>query len=259
LEEHEREIEELERKLEEYRGLISERQIRIEESYLYLLKRLRLVALEAGPHPSARRPILPGYVEDWDFSNAYWTLDTGIYVSPPSSLKIWNGCLVLCKATGTLNITDGRIVSYIKCGGDWGDSGVDFRIVFRNGSSPGSATGTNTYLLSFDGKYSRIILRRVVNGSTSDIVTKYPYSDVKDAVMLSSWNKWRCTWWTDPTSLSLIVRVEVMINEMWTKICDDLIDSANYFSTPDTRRCGFHRHWYTSVATWYDDTEIWSA
>ncbi len=257
LEEHEREIEELERRLEEYRGLVSEKQIRIEESYLRLLKRLRLVAVERGPlGPRARKPFLRGYIEDWDFSSGAWRLDTGDYISPPSSLRLTDEIQVLCKATGTLNITDGRIVTYMKCERDWG--GYTYPdIYFRSDSPVGSASLNNAYAVELY-EYNRTIqLHRWINGSPALVTYNRVYSDIVSAVSLISWHQYRITWWTDPGGAGLIVRWEVLLDDTWQKMCDDLIDPRNYFSTPNTRRCGVGNA--SSYDVWFDDTEIWSA
>ena len=257
LEEHEREIEELERRLEEYRGLVSEKQIRIEESYLRLLKRLRLVAVERGPlGPRARKPLLRGYIEDWDFSSAYWQLDTGDYISPPSSLKLIRNVHVLCKATGTLNITDGRIVTYMRCEKNWRNY-VDVDIHFRNDSPVGSVTRNNAYAAELDVYYRHIELWRWVDGSSIQLLANDVYSDIISAVSLTSWHQYRITWWTDPGGAGLIVRWEVLLDDTWQKMCDDLNDPRNYFSTPNTRRCGVGNP--SSYGVWFDDTEIWSA
>ena len=257
LEEHEREVEELERRLEEYRGLVSEKQIMIEESYLRLLKRLRLVAVERGPlGPRARRPFLRGYIEDWDFYNAYWRLDTGAYVSPPSSLRFTNANWALCKATGTINIVDGRIVTYLKCENTWGAGSVP-TIVFRNDSAIGSVAFSNAYRVYIHVYYKRVYLQRFVNGSRTDVDINTVYSSIIATVDLRQWHQHRITWWTDPGGAGLFVRWEILIDDEWTKICDDLTDPSDYFSTPNTRRCGPGNNGAPDI--WFDDTEIWSA
>jgi len=258
LEEHEREIEELERRLEEYRGLVSEKQIRIEESYLRLLKRLRLVAIERGPlGPRARRPFLEGYVEDWDFSTTNWQLDTTDYVSPPSSLYIKTRTYVLCKVSGTLCIISGRIVTYMKGPKSWGGSYYPC-ILFRNDSPVGSAQMNNLYRTQLNAQDKAIYLLRYEDGSFSRVAEASVYPEIVDAVILTEWNQFRVTWWTDPGGAGLLVRWEIFLNGEWQKIGDDLNDPLDYYSTTDTRRCGIGDDYLYGPA-WFDDTEIWSA
>jgi len=258
----EREIERKEKLLEEYLGLKTEKEIKIEEDLLRLLKRLKLIAWERGnifgtPPP----PILPKYAEDWDFDRNYWTLDTSDYVSPPSSLKFTSYCGCICKVPSTLNIIEGRLVTCLKSSVNWGTIYNTFSIFLRVNDPPGSFDTSRTlisgfgYILyafydyttavSIEGSKVRL-LRSSTTKMENDIINK-PEN-------ITEWVKWRVTWWT--SAGVLIVRHEYFDGVDWIKVADDLVDSSPRVGE-NYNRCGIGIGYKNPIN--FDDTEIWSA
>ena len=89
---HELEVLQLERRLAEYTGLPTEAKIKRETDLFNALRRFRLRGFEhwgydEPPSMRPKYPIMPRATTDWDFSDAHWTLDPTVYVSPPSSLR----------------------------------------------------------------------------------------------------------------------------------------------------------------------------
>lgn len=265
LEEHNQELALLEKRLEEYTGLKSEKQVKIEESYYRFAKRLKLIGFEhwkpktpAPRHPvvfingeiiDLRKIIIPEATRDWDFSTTNWILDTSIYVSSPSSFKALEELDMLCKYTGTTNLPQGRLVTW------WMTNftaGITF--YFRCQTPVGSASVDETYWVFLDQ------INAIVDAGRT---TEPRYAERKSS-LIGGWdiNKWwlnRVTWWSDP-NIGLIIRVERMMRDTWQKECEDFIDENDVWKDSTINRVGF----YLSASdvdgqyTWIDDTEIWA-
>jgi len=200
-------------------------------------------------------PEIPGATSDWDFGSTYWQLDTSTYVSAPSSLKVLGVYGIqptLCKYTGTTNISQGQIASYIKAIYNWGnDNAPIIYFYFRNQSSVGSnPSTTNGYIVGI-GVYSKKADIYKPGGSLylSTSLIAYP----TDA---TQWNKYRVTWWTDPGGAGLMIRLEYWGGSQWVKMINDVNYPSNQYASSSINRVGIGAY---NNTVWFDDTEIWSA
>jgi hypothetical protein len=223
--------------------------------------KMKLIGLERWSYlepPKFKRifpPEIPGASSDWDFGSNVWQLDTSIYISPPSSLKISGGSTVytmLCKYTGATNISQGEIASYIKGLYTWGNSyapGLYF--YFRNqtalDSSPSGSPGYYIYMNAYNSNL--YIYRDGTNISGTISLISKP-SDI------AQWNKYRLTWWTDPGGAGLMIRFEYWDGSEWVKMINDYNDPQNKHAASSLNRVGMSAN---KCAVWFDDTEIWSA
>jgi hypothetical protein len=196
-------------------------------------------------------------VSDWNFSTADWSLDTGIYQSPPSSIKLYRTdwlCYALLKHSVSGAIYEGRIVDWLRV-----DQGrYTTRVptyMFRNQTADGGANYANGYNISFYGSSAS-------GGSPVDRVSfRKGAAEIANAALAQSlakqtWYKLRITWWV--SSGILMVRVEYWNGSEWVKECDDFNDPSN--SWPDTGigRVGVGQiSGYMPNTTWHDDTEVW--
>jgi hypothetical protein len=252
--EHQLELYNLEKNLEEYkekiwhngkivkRDINSEKQIKIEEGYYKFVKSLKLLGFEHWGYsePPVMKPIMPGATTDWDISSTDWNLDNTIYVSPPSSLRSY-GALFLCKYTGTTNLPQGRIKTYIR----FDTSGSSSNFDFRNQASIGSSNINNTYLTIFTR--NSIQQQRWVNSSSTNIAI---YSNLP-LLDYGVWYQMQETWWNDVGGAGLMIRFECPIG---TKYCPDTNDPINQWATSSINRCGIAG---TIYSCHFDDTEIW--
>lgn len=228
--------------------------------------KMKLVGIERWSYrepPRFRRvlpPEIPGATSDWDFSQSAWNLDTGIYISSPSSIKLSSQTVILCKYAGTTNISQGQIVTWAKAEWGPGASYADaFEFWFRNQSPVGSINKTrdtywwdanNGYTVAFDVYDQRLYVMRDLSllYSTSGWLNK-PSS-------WTSWNKYRITWWTDTGGAGLMIRIEWWNGTDWVKMVNDINDPQDKYAASSINRVGGGSG---SCAVWFDDTEIWSA
>jgi len=223
--------------------------------------KMKLVGIERWSYlepPKFKRifpPEIPGATSDWDFGSNVWQLDTSIYISAPSSLKLSNGAVtyaLLCKYSGTINIPQGRIVSYLKSSYNWGNTSAPYiAFFFRNQTAIGSTPDwTKGYAIKIQLSSSLVYLYRDGSqlGSTISITNK-----PSDA---TQWNQYRVTWWTDPEGAGLMIRLEYWDGSEWVKMINDLNDPHNKYATSSINRVGLTA---ISSPVWVDDTEIWSA
>jgi hypothetical protein len=253
--EHQLELYNLEKNLEEYkekiwhngkivkRDINSEKQIKIEESYYKFVKSLKLLGFEHWGYsePPAMKPIMPGATTDWDFSSTSWNLDTTIYVSPPSSLRSY-GAIAECKYTGTTNLPQGRIKTYIM----FDSSGSPSNFNFRNQVPVGSVNTNNTYHIIFSR--NSLWYSRYVGGSSTTLVV---YSGLP-LLDYGVWLQMQLTWWNDVGGAGLMIRFECPIG---TKRNPDVNDPVNQWATSSINRCGFIGA--SGYPCHFDDTEIW--
>jgi hypothetical protein len=223
--------------------------------------KMKLVGIERWSYlepPKFRRilpPEIPGATSDWDFGSTPWQLDTSTYVSAPSSLKILpnsNGYPILCKYSGTTNISQGALVSYVKCNANWGVTNYSpFYFYFRNqtalGSTPSSSYGYYVYINTYNIYINIYRDTTIISGSLS-LISK-PSN-------ITLWTQYRLTWWTDPGGAGLMIRLEYWDGSQWVKMINDCNDPQNKYATSSINRVGISA---VSNNAWFDDTEIWSA
>ncbi len=267
LEEYNKELYLLEKKLSEYIGLKNEEKIKIEESYYKFLKKLKLIGFEHygigiikpyrkqviyinGETIYTNKIIMPELISDWDINSTSYELDTTDYISPPSSLKLVMSpsgrSIALCKYLGTTNIVQGRIVT-------WGKNTIygELHFFFRNQSPVGTASYSTGYYLKiiYGTRNTRLYLDDNVVASTT---SNYWWE--------IDWTHYRITWWNCPKGLC--VRVEIESDGKWVIACDDLCDPSNKYVNSSINRVGIgglNGHYsYTQIIK-FDDTEIWSA
>lgn len=185
-------------------------------------------------------------VGDWDKLVVNWRLDTGLYISPPSSLHFFtagNACF-LCRLADALNLPAGRIITYLYL--EWIDN---YMLTFRNQAPLDSANLSNTYLI-VDINWNHIGLAKRVN----DVYTLI--GQLAWVKSYATWYRIRITWWTtydDQNNASLAVHFEREVAGEWVSL-GVLYDGDNLWHDSDTNRCG------PAVSTSYvhfDDTEIW--
>ena len=219
--------------------------------------KMKLIGLERWSYlepPKFKRifpPEIPGATSDWDFATSGWQLDTSTYVSSPSSLSTY--CpVILCKYAGTTNISQGRIVTYAKEMGNWKTFwAAQFDFHFRNqtalGSTPSKSAG---YYVMIDAINQAI---KIARDDTALITITSFLNSPSD---ISQWNYYRVTWWTDPGGAGLMIRLEWWDGSSWVKMINDFNDPLDKYASSSINRVGIGSE---NGATYFDDTEIWSA
>jgi len=265
-EELEREIALKELQLENYVGLKTEFDIKKEEDLLYMLRRLKPIALERySPEPVTEKVApfeLPGVTTDWDFLSSSWALDTGVYVSPPSSLRLAGNFALLKQGSAGTAITNGRIETYFRydgCYGQYPSPSYAF-IVFRSNAPDGSTSASIMYFLETYSslatgsgvKFDTIGLYLCTSGSCSQVTTR----SVSPQLNTNTWNRVRVTWWV--SNNVLVVRVEYLSGSDWVKIINDITENTNAGANSTTNRTGVGAG-RTYSASWHDDTIIYVA
>jgi len=258
----EREIALKELQLENYAGLKREFDIRKEEDLLRLLRHLKPIALERySPEPTVKTaPFeLPGVTVDWDFYNANWALDTQVYVSAPSALRLNNPNYALLKQ-GAVNIAikNGRIETYIRHTGNF-VLGAARALYFRATYPDGSFSGGSAYFIGLGGTStgSGVAVDTAGLGFVSDgSGSTFTQANITPSIRANTWYKIRVTWWE--SSGVLVARLEYYNGEQWAPLCPDFTDNQNRNASSSTLRVGVGNYFASSYA-WYDDTVIYVA
>lgn len=196
-------------------------------------------------------------VADWDFETGTTKiLDTAVYVSPPSSLKLGYGgappiyCTILCRIAATLCIAQGEVRTWVKADNI---NNPQF-IYFRNQAALGSANPTNTY--RWRKQVAGVWLYRIINDDETLIDT---FNLVGNDTY--GWNHIRIIYWNGKN----LEGQDALCNEFylelageWVKQGETLYDTANQWAASEVNRSGIgaqNNGWYQR----FDDTEIWGA
>jgi len=245
-EEHNQELYRLEKKLEEYIGLTNEKDIKIEEGYLSFCKRLRLSRIER--YSSIDDPELDA-LGDWDFATTYYELDTTRYVSPPSSLKCWDAGRFLCRVPDTLQVREGRLVTYLYI--QEYENGYLIFFEFRSIAPLGEGT-SERYMVILSTKDSPYIIRASRYGT--ELYSRSWTSEDYEHIPENVFHRYRVTWWV--FGGVLYIRFESETDGDWYEFFT-AEDPANEYATEEYNRVGIY--WSLSAEFWVDDTEIWKA
>jgi hypothetical protein len=195
---------------------------------------------------------------DWDFYSS-WTLDTSVYISAPSSLKLtYVTSLALLKHSVSGLITEGRIVDNIRFYRTRTTSTYP-TYVFRANAADGGADYSAGYCIvlkgsdvSNDAPLNRATLCYGSRSSPTEILAQ----SINPALAQNTWYKLRVTWWV--SAGVLMVRLEYFDGTDWVKLCSDWADTNNRYATNSIQRCGVGAAQCISpYYTWHDDTEIW--
>jgi hypothetical protein len=201
---------------------------------------------------------------DWQFSSSNWTLDTGTYISAPSSLKwtasqVWT---ILKQSVAGGPIAEGRIVTWYRFANGAGGLqwGVPFN--FRNQTTDGGSILWQFYDLALYGSViaagkpqDQASAGRV---TSSNARTNLGTKTISPSLNPNTWYKLRVAWWV--SAGVLMIRLEYFDGTDWVKLCDDWADSTNQWATSTTNRVSVGGVACNASPnnTWFDDTEIWA-
>lgn len=185
-------------------------------------------------------------VGDWDKPVTGWTLTTGIYVSPPSSLYCYatQDHAFLCRLADSLVLPAGRIVCQI-----YPQFLNDYWLTFRNQATLDTEEVKDCYLISCHAT-NRIDFGKRVN----NVYTKL--DEWVASWTLNTWVQLRVTWWNtydDQNNPSIAVQLEVWEADAWADK-GILYDSDNLWADSEINRVGLAIH---AAGVAFDDTEIW--
>jgi len=190
---------------------------------------------------------LPASTEDWLFSNGYWSLDTDIYHSAPSSLRSDSGNVlrVLCNVLTARNMPNGRIESWFYKEGNSYTRRYGF--CCRN-QYPTWSGGYEIVQEVYDGigSLGYYIFRDEVQVQTGSI-PQPPFGE---------WFKRRLTFWE--SAGWFIMRFEKWDGSQWVKLINDYLDANPLYGSAAQNRCGIHLVSHPSVdRIRADDTVIY--
>jgi hypothetical protein len=207
--------------------------------------------------------------DTWEYY-AEHVLDTGDYVSPPSSLTNTPDMEIalLCKRSNTINLPEGKTTTHMKI--DTNESTYrSTASFFVKCNAPVGQFFYATASISQSYPYDYVtycydgytVAIRPISGKvwiiyTDDMGTPY----IKDEKTITSppsnwlsWNKYRVSWWSEGNALK--VRVERLAESGWVKMCDDLTDPSRVDA--QTQRFGIGG--YISIddgVLKFDDTSV---
>jgi hypothetical protein len=195
---------------------------------------------------------------DWNFYNT-WTLDTSVYISAPSSLRLGNSnSLALLKHSVSGLITEGRIVDNIRFYRSRYTTNYP-TYAFRADAADGGADYASGYCITLKGSNitydAPFDLAAFCYGSRASPQVILAQS-INPTLAQNTWYKLRVTWWV--SAGVLMVRLEYFDGTDWIKLCNDWADVNNRYATNSIQRCGVGAAQnYSPTYTWHDDTEIW--
>ena len=193
-------------------------------------------------------------VVDWDFTpGTNKILDTDIFVSPPSSLRLGYGAApehshILCRVAETLCIAEGEVRTWRL----YRTVDVLWYLTFRNQSALGTADFLNCY--RWVGTWKTATLYRYNNGVPTGI------GDGFDIEMVAgTWYHLRTIYWNGLNlegTPALCIELYVEIDGQWVKQGNTLYDTVNEWKDSEINRSGIGGRnigYYQN----FDDTEIW--
>jgi len=195
---------------------------------------------------------------DWDFDYSLWDLYTPLYISAPSSLRLRCPGLAsiraICKKAGTLNMEQGRIVTYLRS-----PTGASFwpTVIFRHQTAPGATTPLTFYHVEF--RLTAAYLCRYTNAAATNLGA-FP---VAISNSNNVWYKYRVTWYlsyNEQNQPTLAVHLEYWNGTAWDSK-GILYDTTNQGAGSGTNRSGVgarNNHASSQLTIYHDDTEIWT-
>ena len=194
-------------------------------------------------------------VIDWDseLGSQYRSLDSTVYVSPPSSLHFvggtpWKSACTLCRHSATLCLPQGEVRTWWRS-----NQTYDCAVTFRNQAPLGSATIINSYRTYSQSPYINVY--RTVSGG-SLLLAQLPYEFSENV-----WYHQRVVWWNGQNPVgedALCIIVYMEIDGEWSKIGDTVYDTDNMWKDSDVNRVGLMAWFGVLRDRWFDDTEIWA-
>ncbi|GAH62811.1 unnamed protein product [marine sediment metagenome] len=199
----------------------------------------------AAPHHS---------IVDWDFQQdgTGRSLDAAYYISPPTSLKLfqfdalWSEA-ILCRIPDTLVLPQGEFRT-------WFRKGIARLIpcLFRNQAPLGTSNGWDCYRIYLTGGFAQ--LERWDDGAP------HYWTFTPCIIPINEWVHFRVFWYNGKTPAereALCVDIYLEIDGQWVKQGDTLYDTLNKWKDSAINRCGFFGWGYDPYIEWWDDTEIW--
>lgn len=191
---------------------------------------------------------------DWDseLGDQYRSLDTSVYVSPPSSLLFvggtgWKSGCTLCRVPATLCLPQGEVRTWWRSNQTY-DNGV----TFRNQAPLGTATWANCYRTYQMTTYIDVF--RTVGGDSTSLA-QLPFE-----VSALTWYHLRVFWYNGYTpgeEEAICIDVYMEEDEEWVKIGDTVYDTENMWKDSEINRAGLMTWFSSGIRRWFDDTEIW--
>ena len=214
----------------------------------------RVESTQEGSTDMQKQKAIHHTVADWDWVGpTNRDLDTGLYVSPPSSLRIGilpgiSTVIGLCRVPDTLCIPNGRFQSWSR------------RLVidnsyywhFRNQAALGSADRQNTYVIDFSsiGTY----LRYYLSGGSHSVAS---FDWLHPA---GEWVHLRVTFEEVPNPANgkrLAVTLEREVAGQWLQLGNIAYENNNYWSDSAINRLGFEGYCGANYVNHLDDTKIY--
>jgi len=193
---------------------------------------------------------------DWDFQKTTWYLDTTQFTSAPSSLRSIGAettvtpWVALCKASVTIPLDEGRIVSQIRRPATGSRRPL---LVFRAQAPIGTATYYNCYCVRFSDNPSGWEYYDALGVRT--IIANIPY-----ALPTNTWVKVRISWWNGKNLQNqdaTVLRVERWDGANWIQIDVDYYDTNQRNKGSPNSRVGVGCWNALNSYSWHDDTEVW--
>ena len=194
---------------------------------------------------------------DWDFSaGTEKALDSTIFVSPPSSLRIYSTIYasnlrnVLCRVPATQCIAQGELRTWFRTN----NNARAMRLMFRNQAALDSATNENTYAVKFESL--QVSYERWVAGAGTIIggVAGFIEDDI--------WYHLRIIYWSGVDlegTPALNIELYREVDAAWVKQGDTIFDTQDKWKDSEINRSGLHADTYRDRIFYWDDTEIWGA
>ena len=181
---------------------------------------------------------------DWDFENSNWTIDSGQYVSSPSSLKNTGNCNILSRRSNCQNLPQGRVIFWWRATG----TALWLSIHMRNQAALGTADRQNCYTLVRTLSGSQAQVNRYEAGTS----VWYQSFGTPAALLADTWYKFRVTWWNNWGKIRF--RLERWNGSAWVQEGSDIEDSTNKWNTSSVNRVGLQ---LINLTEYHDDTELW--
>ncbi len=191
----------------------------------------------------------------WDFSTENWELDTEIYQSSPSSLRIDRAAYETVRYTvlytGDLLIKEGQVIWWMRQ-----NANAHPGICFRNQAANGTSNCANCYYVHATNN-TAILERHIASSRT--IIGDFDTS----AWTYETWRKFKVAWW-DSYNLQNQWSFTVQLWEWdsdWVSRGVVYDDNNSQWENSSINRVGPIGGWSSnsSYRSWHDDVELYKA
>ena len=207
---------------------------------------------------------------DWDLGATGASLDTSVYISPPSSAEqVFQSAGAVnmygMALRAVTNIPQGTLIMWRRqssASSCAGSKSMYFRSQLPVGANSGASLTADGYLLAgpVTSPYNLSFIRYDNNVGTTIVSV----IGGRAGLSFNTWYQLQFIWWSDPT-LGFMLRSNYGTGSGFNKLLNDVADPADHFKTSSLNRVGWYDVYLSGGCGtsntdyfWYDDFQLYT-